>query len=163
MKPTRYRFAVSDPAGLRWHLERNCAITPRQLGAVYVSLCAVSIVIATGFWLQGAALVAPFAVLELLIVGAAFLWYARHATDGERVRLVQGQLHVEIEHAGKVIRTVFQRQWVRVQAPVSHAALIEIIGQGQTVYLGRHVRPELRELLARELANALRGGLFSTD
>ena len=125
----RYRFAVPDAAGLRWHLVRNCSITPRQLGVLYVSLCAVSTVIGAGFRFQGASLVAPFAVLELLAVGIAFLIYARHATDGERVLLAQGCLEVEVEQAGRVMRTVL---------------------------LGRHVRPELRGPLARELASALR-------
>lgn len=50
---------------------------------------------------------------------ASFLLYARHATDGERLRLAQG-------------------------------------GGGQTVLLGRHVRPELRDGLAKELIGALR-------
>lgn len=68
--------------------------TSRQLGALFGSLCTLSVVIGTGFWLQGALLVAPFAVLKLLVVGVAFLIYARHATDGEHVRLAQGQLGV---------------------------------------------------------------------
>jgi uncharacterized membrane protein len=154
----RYRLAVTDGAGLRWHLVRNCSITPRQLGALYGSLCALSVVIGTGFWFQGASLVAPFAVLELLVVGVAFLVYARHATDSECIRLSQGQLEVEIEQAGKVMRTVFQRQWVRVQPPATPSGLIELSGQGKTVWLGRHVRPELRAVLATELASAVRLG-----
>jgi uncharacterized membrane protein len=152
----RYRFALSDNAGLSWHLVRNCAMTPRQLGALYGSLCMVSVLIGTGFWLRGALLVAPFAVLEMFVVGVAFLIYARHATDGERVRLAQGQLEVKIELAGKVTRTVLQRQLVRVQPPVTPSALIELSGQGQSVWLGRHVRPELRAVLARELDSAVR-------
>ncbi len=158
MTLSRYRFATPEADGLRWHLVRNCSITPRQLGALYGSLCMVSVAIGIGFWLQGAPLVASFAALELLVVGVAFLLYARHATDGERVRLVQGQLEVEIEHAGKVTRTVFQRQWVRVQAPTTASSLIEVTQQGQTMLLGRHVRPELRAALAKELASALRLG-----
>ena len=154
----RYRFAVTDGAGLRWRLVRNCSVTPRQLGTLFGSLCALSVVVGTGFWLQGAPLVAPFAVLELLVVGVAFLVYARHATDSECVRLGQGQLEVEIEQAGKVKRTVFERQWVRVQPPVTPSGLIELSGQGNTVWLGRHVRPELRAVLARELASAVRLG-----
>ena len=105
----RYRFAQFDADGWRWHLVRNCSIKPRQLAGLYVSLCAISIAIGTGFWLHGATLVAPFAVLELLLVAVAFLIYARHAADGERIRLEQGRLKVEVERAGKVIRTVFQR------------------------------------------------------
>jgi uncharacterized membrane protein len=97
-------------------------------------------------------------MLELLVVGVAFFMYARHATDGERVRLAQGQLEVEVELAGNVIRTVFQSQWVRVLPPATPSALIEISGQGQSVLLGRHVRPEFRAVLARELASAVRLG-----
>jgi uncharacterized membrane protein len=151
----RYRFAQSDANGWRWHLVRNCSITPRQLAWLYASLCVISVAIGTGFWLRGAPLVAPFAVLELVVVGVAFLIYARHAADGERIRLEHGRLEVEVEQAGSVIRTVFQRQWVRVQAPATASSLIEVSGQGQTVLLGRHVRPELRPALAKELTSAL--------
>ncbi len=156
MMPSRARFAIPEGDGLRWHLVRNCSITPRQLVALYGSLCFISVAIGTGFWLQGVPLVAPFAVLELLVVGIAFLMYARHATDGERVRLAQGQLVVEVEQAGRVMRTVFQREWVRVQPPADGEDLIALSGHGQTVLLGRHVRPELRDALAKELASALR-------
>ena len=154
----RYRFAQCDAAGWRWHLVRNCSITPRQLAGLYASLCVVSVAVGAGFWLQGATLVAPFAVLELVLVGLAFLIYARHATDGERIRLEHGRLEVEVERAGKVLRTVFQREWARVQTPVTASGLIEVSGQGQTVLLGRHVRPELRPALAQELVTALRIG-----
>ena len=150
------RFATADTDGLRWHLVRNCSSTPRQLVAFYGSLYIISTGLGIGFWLQGATLVAPCAALELVVVGIAFLLYARHATDGERLRLAQEQFEVEIERAGKVTRTVFHRRWVRVQPPADGSALIELSGQGQTVFLGRHVRPELREGLARELVSALR-------
>lgn len=156
MMQPRLRFAVMEPDGLRWNLVRNCSITPRQLVALYGSLCLISMAIGTGFWLQGVPLVAPFALVELVVVGIAFMMYARHATDGERVRLVQGQLEVEIEEAGMVTRTVFLQQWVRVQRPAALADLVELSGQGQTVLLGRHVRPELRDALAQELGRALR-------
>lgn len=156
MSTRRLRFATADADGLRWHLVRNCSITPRQFAALYGSLCIISTSIGVGFWWQGATFVASFAVLELVVVGIAFLLYARHATDGERLRLARDLFEVEIEHAGKVTRTVFQRQWVRVQPPSDGSALIELSGQGQTVFLGRHVRPELRDGLAKELVGALR-------
>ncbi len=44
------------------------------------------------FWFQGATLVIPFATLELAAVGLAFLVYARHAADGERISLRGGAL-----------------------------------------------------------------------
>ena len=157
MSTRRLRFATEDANGLRWDLVRNCSITPRQFAALYGSLCIISTGIGVVFWWQGATLVASFAVLELVVVGIAFLLYARHATDGERLRLAQDQFEVEIERAGTVTRTVFQRHWVRVQPPADGSALIELSGQGQTVFLGRHLRPELRDGLAKELVGALRG------
>lgn len=45
----------------------------------------VSLGIATFFWFQGTTLVMPFAWLELVVVGSAFMVYARHARDGEKI------------------------------------------------------------------------------
>ena len=99
----------------------------------------------------------PFAWLELAVVGTAFWVYARHATDGERI-LVQGrQLVVELESAGRLERAEFNREWVRVEPQSGDGSLIEVSGQGRSVRVGRHVRPELRPALAREIRHALRG------
>ena len=69
------------------------------MGWFYASLCVVSLGIAGFFWVQGAVLVLPFAVAELAAVGFAFLAYARHATDGERISLQGRRLVVELESA----------------------------------------------------------------
>ena len=96
-----YRWArVSDQA-LAWHLRRNCSVTPRQLGGWYATLCLLSLLIGSGFWVLGMPLVLAFAGLELLAVGVALLVYARHALDGETVRLQGGRLSVERECAGR--------------------------------------------------------------
>ena len=107
--------------------------------------------------MQGASLVMPFACIELLAVGAAFLMYARHATDGERISLQDGQLVVELETSGRLIRSEFRRDWVRVEPSAGDGSLIELSGQGLKVQVGRYVRPELRAVLAREIRMALRG------
>lgn len=144
------------PGSVQWLLKRNCSITPAQLGLMYVSLCIVSLGIAVFFWLQGARMVMPFAWLELLAVGAAFLLYARHARDGEKIVLQGGQLVVELETAGRMQRAEFNRQWVRVEPKSGDGSLIEVSGQGRSVRVGRHLRPELRPALAREIRFALR-------
>jgi uncharacterized membrane protein len=108
------------------------------------------------FWLQGVKLIMPFAWLELLAVGAAFLVYARHATDGERLVLQGGQLLVELSHAGKISREQFNCELVRVEPHIDDRSLIELSGQGRRVQIGRQIRPELRSYLARELRMALR-------
>ncbi len=151
-----FRFATVQGQDIHWFLKRNCSVTPAQLGWLYASLCAVSLGVGTIFWLQGAVLVLPFAGLELAGVGVAFLAYARHAGDGEKISLNGRQLVVELENAGHRERAEFRRDWVRVEPASGDRSLIELSGQGRRVSVGRFVRPELRPVLAREIRRALR-------
>lgn len=158
---SEFRFATvcedlhGQPA-LQWLLKRNCCLSPRQLLRFYASLCVVSLAIAGFFWSVGAVLVMPFAWLELAAVGAALLVYARHAGDGEKIVLGNGRLVVELETAGRTRRAEFNSQWVRVGPGAADGALIEVFEHGRSVAVGRHVRPELRPALAREIRLALR-------
>ncbi|MDP2073969.1 DUF2244 domain-containing protein [Hydrogenophaga sp.] len=142
---------------MEWSLKRNCSVTPAQLGYLYASMCILSMGVAAFFWSQGATLVLPFAVLELVAVGAAFLVYARHATDSERISLLEGRLVVEWETAGRLSRCEFAREWVRVEPRPDVGQLIEVRGGGRSVQVGRFLRSDLRPLLAREIRQALRG------
>ena len=142
---------------VQWLLKRNCSLKPVQLLAMYLSLCLVSLGIASFFWMQGAHFVMPFACVELIAVGTAFVVYARHASDGERILLRGGQLVVELETAGRMERSEFNREWVRVEPKDEDGSLIEVSGQGKSVRVGRHIRPELRPALAREIRFVLRG------
>ena len=157
-----FRFAThSAPddlnrSGVQWLLKRNCSVTPVQLLGLFISLSVVSLSIATFFWFQGATLIMPFAWLELLAVGTAFVVYARHARDGEKISLQGGQLVVELETAGRLQRAEFNREWVRVEPKKGDGSLIEVSGQGRSIQVGRHLRPELRPALAREIRFALR-------
>ena len=163
MQPTpAFRFATLPAQGAHghdavlWLLKRHCSLTPAQLGWLYVSLCVVSMGIAGFFWAQGATMVMPFAWAELVAVGAAFVFYARHAGDGERIVLQGGQLVVELDTGGYTQRAEFNREWVRIEPKHGDGSLIEVSGQGRLVRVGRHVRPELRPALAREIRLALR-------
>ncbi len=151
-----FRFATVQDHCIQWALKRNCSVSPAQLGWFYASLCVLSLGIAIVFWLQGATLILPLAWLELAAVGAAFLVYARHATDGERIRLQGHQLVVELENAGRLERAEFHRDWVRVEPRTDRRSLIEVSGRGRSVQVGRFVRPELRPALAQEIRRALR-------
>ncbi|MEO6017442.1 MAG: DUF2244 domain-containing protein, partial [Polaromonas sp.] len=125
-----FRFATAPAQdahshdAVQWLLKRHCSLTPSQLGWWYVSLCCLSLGIAAFFWSQGATLVMPFAWLELLVVGAAFVAYARHAGDGEKIVLEGGQLVVELETAGHTRRAEFNREWVRVEPKHGDGSLI---------------------------------------
>jgi uncharacterized membrane protein len=152
-----FRFATVQGQNICWFLKRNCSVTPVQLGWLYGSLCVLSLAIGVFFWFEGAVLVLPFAGIELAAVGAAFLTYARHATDGEMISLQGRQLVVELENAGHRQRAEFDRDWVRVEPSVNDRSLVELSGRGQRVNVGRYLRPELRPVLAQEIRMALRG------
>ena len=151
-----FRFATVQGQNIHWLLQRNCSVSPAQLAWLYVSLCFVSLAIGTFFWIQGATLVLPFAWIELVAVGAAFVVYARHAADGERISLQGRQLVVELESAGRLQRAEFDREWVRVEPSAADRSLIEVSCRGRSVNVGRYVRPELRPALAQEIRRALR-------
>lgn len=161
--PSRFRFAAAslpDADGgqkVQWLLKRNCSVTPGQLVGLYASLCVVSLGIATFFWFQGATLIMPFAWAELLAVGTAFVLYARHARDGEKIVLQGRQLVIELQTAGQTQREEFNCEWVRIEPKSGDGSLIEVSCQGRSIRVGRHLRPELRPALAREIRLALRG------
>ena len=151
-----FRFATVSGQRIDWRLARNCSVTPAQMGGVYFFLCAASLAIATYFWVIGARLVMPFAVLEILALSVAFAIYGRHAADGERISLQGSRLVVELEKAGKLERAEFDRSRVRVEPKTGDRSLIMLSAQGRTVEVGRYVRPELRPALASEIRMALR-------
>ena len=155
-----FHFATVQGTNIHWFLRRNCSVTPAQLGWLYASLCVVSLAIGTFFWWQGATMVLPFAWIEMVAVGAAFVVYGRHAADGERISLQGRQLVVELESAGRLERAEFDRAWVRVEPSAADRSLIAVSGGGRSVNVGRYLRPELRPALAQEIRKALRDGAW---
>jgi len=151
-----YQFAQVSGPSIHWRLKRNCSVTPAQLGVAYGLLCTVSLGIGLFFWFQGAVFVLGFAGLELLVVGLAFLVYARHATDGELISLHGNRLVVERETAGRCQRVEFDGPWVRIEPSADEQSLIELSGRGRRIEIGRFVRPEQRAALAGEIRQALR-------
>ena len=141
----------SGAPAFEWLLRRNCSSSPRQLMTVLGALALLSLAIAALFWTQGATLVMPFASLELIALAAALIVYARHAADRERLLLADGRLTVERTDGTRTERVEFDAAWVRVEPKYGERSLIEVSGQGRRVAVGRFVRPEWRESLAREL------------
>jgi len=148
---------VTAQGSVLWLLQRRSALTVVQLGWCYLSLCAV---VLTGMflagWQQSSPQLTKCVWLALLVVGVALVRYARHASDAEKILLQGGQLVIELESAGRTERAEFHRDWVRVEPRHGDGSLIEVSGQGYSVRVGRHMRPELRPMLAREIRRALR-------
>lgn len=153
-----WRFAREQqaPAGWRFDLRRNVSLSPRQLLQAYALVCALALAVAVGFWWQGVHLVVVFTGVELLAVGVAILFVARHATDRETILLSGRELAVQRRFGNDFERMSFRAEWVRVEPAAAVGSLVELSGEGRSVRVGRHVRPELRAELAEELRRALR-------
>ena len=154
---------VGGEAATQWLLKRNCSISPAQLIVFFFTLCAVSLTIGAAFWSLGAPLILPFAGAELCALAVAFLVYARHAADHEKMVLRPGRLTVECSLGRRVDHVEFAPAWVRVEPSAGERSLIELSGEGKRVEVGRFVRPELRRALADELRAALRRSSLESE
>lgn len=141
---------------MQWVMQRNCSSNPRQMVVLYLSLCAVSLVIGGGFWALGAPTVLAFAGVELLGLGVAFAIVARHVGDRETITLSGRELAIEHRCGSGVQRARFRAEWVRVEPVRDDGSLVEVSGQGASARVGRYLRPEWRAQLAHELRLALR-------
>ena len=149
-------FMQATDESVNWSLKKNCALAPHQMGFVYGCICALSLTIGTFFWVLGATYVLAFTCLEIVLVGIAFLIYARHAGDGDWVTITESQVIVETERAGQRIKAQLDPYWVNIVVPNDEKSLIELSEKGRFVYVGRHIRPEQRVIVAKEIKHALR-------
>ena len=125
---------------------------------VFGLLALGSVGIGTGFALAGAWLILPFAGLEVLALGAAFVVTARHATDFERIEVSNGRLTVEISEADRVDRYVLDPRVakLRLEKDEGYGARVLLRAPGRDVEVGRHLDPEARMEFAAELKKRLR-------
>ncbi|MEN9842514.1 MAG: hypothetical protein RLZZ612_343 [Pseudomonadota bacterium] len=153
-QPLEFKLALVFPDRLFWRLRKNCSATPKQVLGMYAALSFISLCIAGGFWLAGAVFVLPFACLEVIALGVACGWYARHALDGETISCDGLNVVIDTSYAGVSKRYVFAKHTVRV-CQKRDASLIEVFSQGQKLEVGRFLRTDLQPLLISELKYAL--------
>ena len=125
-------------------------MSPAGLAKVFAALAALVLAIGVGFAAAGAWLVLPFAGLEVLLLGAAFVLHARHAADYERIELQSGRLEVEVTEADRVAR--YQLQNARVSMEEGRVVLRDA---EEELEIGRHIGAEARAELAAELEKTL--------
>jgi uncharacterized membrane protein len=139
-----------------WRLKRNCSLAPRQLGLAYLLLCALSLGVSGSFVVaHGAWQVLVYTLAELLAVAIAFLCFARHATDCERIALDDDALLVERESGGKTCRIRLDPQRNRVSGPQSVGQPVRLEARGISAEVGKFISHEKRQVFARELRAAL--------
>ncbi|HTN65188.1 MAG TPA: DUF2244 domain-containing protein [Burkholderiaceae bacterium] len=142
-----------------WTLKRNCSLSPRQLALFYASLCAASFTIAGLFAMFGMHYVFEFALLEMVLVGVAFLIYARHAGDREHIALNRDWLLVELIEMERVRRFCLARHLTRIELPSSRHPLVTLEAAGLRVEVGQFLTERKRREFAQELKRELRRGV----
>ena len=142
-----------EHGGFSLTLKRNCSISPSGLACVFAALALAVLAIGTGFAIAGAWLILPFAGLEVLLLGGAFVLQARHATDYERIALERGQLRVEVANGRRLARYELDARRVRVDVDGSH---VVVRGPREALELGRHLDERSRLAFGAELKKRLR-------
>jgi uncharacterized membrane protein len=139
-------------------IKRNCSISPAGLFRVFALLALATLGIGAGFAAAGAWLVMPFAGLEVLALGLAFLINGRHAADYERIELARGRLTVEVAQGPRTARYEQDARAVRValEGDANFDSRVRLRGAGGDLELGRHLDAQARVDFAAELAKRLR-------
>jgi uncharacterized membrane protein len=152
--PRRELAFLDERGGFTLTLKRNCSISPAGFACVCASLAVLALAIGAGFAAAGAWLVLPFAGLEALLLGAAFVLYARHAADYERIALRPGGgLTVEVAEGRRETRYEMDPRRLRVCLDKGRVLLR---GAQQELEIGRGLDAEARVRLVAGLQGRLR-------
>lgn len=125
-------------------------MSPAELASVFAALAVLVLTIGAGFAAVGAWLVLPFAGLEVLLLAAAYLLYARRAADYEKIELDSGRLTVEIAQGARTAR--YELEGARV---VVEEGRVVVRDAREEVEIGRHLEPQARAEFAAELEKKL--------
>jgi uncharacterized membrane protein len=151
--PRRELAFLEERGGFSLTLKRNCSNSPAGFACACGALAVAALAIGAGFAAAGAWLVLPFAGLEALLLGAAFVVYARRAADYERIALASGRLTVEVTEAERSRRHVLDARTLRVCLEDGRVLLR---AAEEALEVGRNLDAEARVRLAAELRKRLR-------
>ncbi len=121
---------------------------------VFGSLAAVSLVLAFAFAANGAWPVLMYSVLEIGVLGVAFVHLERHAGDWERLTIAGDRVVVEQAVSGRRDRREFNRHWLRVEVDppaFGRSPRVTLRGGGTTWEFGNALPVSERMAVARQL------------
>lgn len=154
-----YRWSYVVESGRhQWLLKRNCALRPRQLATWFVTVALASLAIALVCAAGGAWIVIPFAIAEAIALTAAFVAYARHAADYERIEATRDRLVVECGRGPRVERFERDGRPIRVEYDPRAREPIRLVAGGEGIAVGRFVPDDSKAVLVRQLRGALGAG-----
>ena len=138
-----------------WVLRRNCSLTPRQLCVAFALVGTTSMLVSLAWALSGAWIVLPFVAIELAVLAVAFVAYARHAADCERIILAGDKVSVEVFHGARFERSEIPRQWLRCGIDDGQQGLVRLTSSRKEVRIGQFVGQADRKRFVEEFKTAL--------
>lgn len=151
-----YRWTyVVDADRHQWLLKRNCALRPWQFASWFCTVALAALAIAFVCAAGGAWIVIPFAIAEAMALTAAFLAYARHAADYERIEATRDRLVVECGRGSRVERFERDGRRVRVEYDPRARDPIRLVAGGEAIAIGRFVPDDRKAVLVQQLRGAL--------
>jgi len=118
-------------------------------------IAGVSICIGLVFWVIGAPLILPFALIESLLLVIAFLYHARSVCEFDEITLNERHLVVRQERQGQTKEHQFTRGLFRVSMTRGPRPLVRVTESGKHVELGEWLLPQKRLSLYKQLAEGL--------
>jgi uncharacterized membrane protein len=117
-------------------LSPKCSSTPKVLMTVLGLIAGVSICVSLVFWVIGAPLILPFALIESLLLVAAFLYHAKAMCDFDEITLNDRYLVVRQERQGQTKEHQFTRGLFRVSMTDEPLPLVRVTESDKRVELG---------------------------
>lgn len=146
----------ANGADLELTIQPNRSMSPRSLVVVALGLGIVLLGIATAFWWIGAWLVAPFAVIELTVIGIVVLLVCHHSGNYEKLCVSGDQVHLTRRIGSGQRRYVFQRGWMQVKLDrgryATQPSRLTIGSHGRHVEIGTGLTEQSRQRLSTKLS-----------
>jgi uncharacterized membrane protein len=133
-------------------LSPRCSSTPKVLMTVLGLIASVSICIGLVFWVMGAPLILPFALIESLLLVVAFVCHARAVCDFDEISLNDCQLLVRQERQGQTKEHQFTRGLFCVSMTEGPSPIVRVAESNKRVELGEWLLPHERLWLCRQLS-----------
>jgi uncharacterized membrane protein len=118
-------------------------------------IAGVSILISLLFWIMGAPLILPFALLESLLLGLAFVCHARTRSDFDEITLNDRYLIVRQERRGQTHENHFTRGLFWVSMTEGPRPRVRVGESGRFVEVGEWLQPHERWSLCRQLSSSV--------
>ena len=127
---------------------------------LFVAVVGVAIfLVAIRFVLLGAWVILPFAILEIVLLGAGFWLYERASRYRETVQITRSSLHITQETVRRKKSWQFNPHWVRVNLDLDpndwYPSRLFIRSHGEQVEIGACLTDQEREELSKVLKRSI--------